>query len=619
MQPGQMMPGGGMQMPGQPGMAPVVPQAAQFAPAQPPAMPPGGQGGAPGVDVNAIMTRDVDMESIRKQAEEISAMNAARKKDTDFYSFKTGDNWFRVLPPWSDAAAQRGAWSKFHCSHHQLLGNQHSSCWEKSYPNYGFTCPICQVIDVYSQYMGGSLDNMTPRSYQYVNSVIYDTQDMGRTMLYRRLKPYVLRLPVSVFSGLVQLMSMPYVGSILNLQTGWIMLVKKPVSFQGKNSYTWQQTMQGPLAGDPNTMQQILSGMHDLDSFANFGIPTVEKLQNQMKIAETLAQQCLQMTGYHPEQLGLNLQLTVPNIVGQTHGAAAPAMGQMGMPGQQFGPQAGQQFAPQPPAPAMGPPNQFQNTAPGVGGPSSMPMPAMAGQPATGVPQSAPQPAPVGSSVAAPAGVGPMGMMPPVGGAPAAMAPAPTPAPMAAQPQQNMWAAPGAPAGAPVMGPGVPPGAPMMAPGPMPAGVPVQMPMPAPVPMPMPAPAPQAGALPQPPAMPGQGGPQSPFPPAPAPQQAATSPTDGAGEPAKKGKSKGEAKAKADKVPCPACGNEYSGQRGLATHLNKSAKCKAVAESQPSATPATPAAAPAAVPAPAPAPAPAGMAAPNWQQPPFSQ
>jgi len=610
MQPGQMMPGGGMQMPGQPGMAPVVPQAAQFAPAQPPAMPPGGQGGAPGVDVNSIMARDVDMESIRKQAEEISTMNAARKKDTDFYSFKTGDNWFRVLPPWSDAAAQRGAWSKFHCSHHQLLGNQHSSCWEKSYPNYGFTCPICQVIDVYSQYMGGSLDNMTPRSYQYVNSVIYDTQDMGRTMLYRRLKPYVLRLPVSVFSGLVQLMSMPYVGSILNLQTGWIMLVKKPVSFQGKNSYTWQQTMQGPLAGDPNTMQQILSGMHDLDSFANFGIPTVEKLQNQMKIAETLAQQCLQMTGYHPEQLGLNLQLTVPDIVGQTHGAAAPAMGQMGMPGQQFGPQAGQQFAPQPPAPAvgvMGPPNQFQNTAPGVGGPSSMPMPAMAGQPATGVPQSAPQPAPVGSSVAAPAGVGPMGMMPPVGGAPAAVAPAPTPAPMLAQPQQNMWAppaVPGAPVGAPAMGPGVvPPGAPMMAPGPMPAG--------APAPMPMPAPAPQAGALPQPPAMPGQGGPQSPFPPAPAPQQVATSPTDGAGEPAKKGKSKG--KAKADKVLCPACGNEYSGQRGLTTHLNKSAKCKAVA------TPATPAAVPAAVPAPAPAPAPAGMAAPNWQQPPFSQ
>ena len=131
----------------------------------------------------------------------------------------------------------------------------------------------------------------------------------------------------------------------------------------------------------------------------------------------------------------------------------------------------------------------------------------------------------------------------------------------------------------PVGGPAAPPAigaAPMAAP-----------PAAAPAPAPLPAPGVQGGGVSP-----------LPFPPAPAPQQEASPPSEGVGEP------KTETTQKNGKVKCPGCGKDYSGQRGLKVHLNKSEACKKAAEGPPAAM--------SEVAAPSPSPAPAGMAPPQW-------
>ena len=496
------IPGAGFAPPAMPAQPQGVPQVTAT-----PAVPPVATPQAPAVAATAApsMAFDLDMNAIRQQAEELNAMSQNRRRESDFAAFGKGVNFIRCLPPWSAEVAAKGQFTRFHQTHFNILEKESCSCWESSLPNMGFRCPICHIRNTFGRYMGDMISNTAPRPYHYANAVVYTSPDNGASFLYKRLKPFVLRLPVTVWTGFMQMMQKPYIGNITGVDNGWIIAVNKPESFRGKSGYTWQQVVQGPLAPDENTKNAILNDMHDLDKFGDFGVPTVEKLQRQFQLAESMLQwacQILQVTDPASQIPGFGkLELIVPDVVYQVHGQPQTVVG---MPG------------------------------------SAAPMAA----PAAAAPMAAPAAAPAPAALSGPAPAG-TGMFPsmPVGG----------------------------PAAPPAIG-----AAPMAAP-----------PAAAPAPAPLPAPGVQGGGVSP-----------LPFPPAPAPQQEASPPSEGVGEP------KTETTQKNGKVKCPGCGKDYSGQRGLKVHLNKSEACKKAAEGPPAAM--------SEVAAPSPSPAPAGMAPPQW-------
>jgi hypothetical protein len=353
----------------------------------------------------------------------------------------------------------------------------------------------------------------------------------------------------------MQMMQHPYIGNITSVDTGWIIRVDKPETFAGKNSYTWGHVMQGPVAADDATKNQILADIHDLDSFADFGVPTREKLERQFQLAQAVMENCHRATGYAPEQVNCNLQLVIPPIVEQVHGQAAAAS----VPGM-----AGS-APPQMTAPA-GMPSAGVAPAPQPAGVPAAP----ASAPAPAVMPTAPAPAPQLLTTPPPGAEGPPGQFPGMGAAMPPQAPVAPPSAMPPAPAA-MPAAPAATPPAPAPMPAAVPGASPQAQVPLPGAGPVAMPQaPGPAPMP-PAPAPMP---PAPAAMPpAPGNQQPPFPPAPAPQPEAPT-ADGAGE------TKAE-KPKAGKVRCPGCGKDYSGKRGLSMHLRKSEACRAAADQPP--------------------------------------
>jgi len=559
-----------------------------------PGMPqqPGGGGmapqGAPGVPqgpaVGQPMVFELDMEHIRRQAQELAANPPYQQKESDFYSFQKGLNYIRVLPAWSQAVASQGHFTKYHVTHFQLGadGKGSAPCWEASLPNMGFKCPICHIRNTFGRYMGEAIKNSEGRGYHYCNAVIYDSPDGGGTFSFKRLKPYVLRLPVTVWMGLYQMMNTPYIGNITSIDSGWIIAVNKPESFKGKSGYSWQHVVQGPLA-DEQSKAAIIADIHNLDTFADFGIPTVEKLQRLWETAKGMLQWACAMTQVADPAsqipgFGSLGEPVIPDIVYQTHGKQTMVPGMAGS----TPPQLPQAAVPQAVVPQVAVPQAFTQA------PTAAPAP----QAFTQAPTAAPAPQAFTQAPTAAPGV-PSGVpAAPMGGAPGM--PPGGPAPMPALPAGPMPQI-GVPQAPP---PGVPPAA---APAPqVPQGMPVpQAPQVGPVGTPpAPAPNPQAG---------GQF--PYPFPQAPDPQHEAACPTgEGSGEAQKE-------EATADgKVKCPGCGKAY---KRLKAHLAKSPECQKAAQEAPVPVESVAPAAqpePQVQPAPVAPPAPVGMAAPNWDQ-----
>ena len=469
----------------------------------------------------------LDLEEIKRQAAEV-AQQMRSNKPSDFFTFQEGENYVRLLGPWSQAAADRKEWTKYRATHYQLVGNQRASCYEISHPGLGFVCPVCQVIKAFQPYMTDTLDRMVASPARHANGIVYDA-DEARNLTYRRLKPFVIKLPLSVYTQLMQLMCIPGVGAIFDVNTGWIVRVIRPATFQGKNQYSSDRWIQGPL-GTPETTSQILGQMHDLDRFADFGIPTVEKLQIQLQLAQALMQSCCAAIAKRPEELGIQPpQLVVPPAVYEAHGGPGAAVASPGFPAAPPAPVAPPAVPAQPAIAPMPP------LAPPVAAPAVVPPVAAAAAAPTTPPLTTPAfpPAPAAGAMG-----GLPGMVPPM--PPALSAARPAAVPTAAPPP------PGAPAAA----------APPLAPPPV-----IQ---PAPVVPPAPA-APSLPTIPPPPA-----GTTAP-PAGPAPVALPPPPTTAASVPAAAPVTEADGSA----VNCPVCGKACKGTRGLKMHLARSPQCSA--------------------------------------------
>ncbi len=517
---------------------------------------------------------ELSMDQIQDLAKQLT-VQGQEKKPSDLASFKEGPNYFRVLPPWSAEAARRGEFARYFVAHPGFNDNKglYSPCYERSFPNQGFVCPVCQVVQYYERYMGEQIKGLLARPYRYCNAVLYkfDQQNTASPLTMLRIKPWVLRLPISVYNGLISMMSMPYIGNITDPYRGWVIMVNRPHDFKGKSSYSWSQVLQGPIS-DPETMSSVLHGMWDLDRFSMLGVPSVEKLEKQYAIAEAILKTCVTMTGVTPDQLRMApLQVVVPPIVQQQQ-STRPTSGFVGAAVPAAAPQAPTQPVTSPvvaaapvaapyrsatpvylPGPAVGyaqPPSPPQPT-PGAA-PLNPPM-MPAGSYIPGAPSApAPAPSPFVPGYASPVtGPPPIGMAPPQGWVPAGQAPPPggrIPVSFPAMSGATVTTLPH-----PVVESDMGDVEPML-----------------PVPTAAPAPVPQP---PQPPA---------------APVATGSSP-----------------------VVCPKCGGTFQGQRGFRIHLSHSpACCEALGVSvQPAAQPAAPVA-PAPAPAPAPMPSPVPMMAP---------
>lgn len=377
-----------------------------------------------------VKTFDLDMDEIKRQAAEIKKTMATRRP-SDFFSFKAGLNHIRILPPWSEERK----WTKYAATHFQLAGDVTTTCYEGTYPGMGFQCPVCQVIAAFENVLPDNTERWKASGYRYANGLVCDWDGATSSFTYQRLKPFVIRIPATVYAKLLQLMALPYIGSIVDVDRGWVVNVTRPESFKGKATYEVQQAQQGPLASDAVTATQILNQMHNLDRFGTFGIPTVDRLKQQTQIAEAVLTSCLAITGWQRNQVpGLPAQLEypVPPVVYETHGVT------------------GGQSVPQAPPPVAAAPVVVPVASTVAAVPSTSAVVPVATVATVGPPIAAPVPAPTAASpmpgmqpppgapappAFAPSEIGTFpGMPPPTAMAPVAQATPPMAPPPAAQP-----------------------------------------------------------------------------------------------------------------------------------------------------------------------------------------
>jgi len=451
--------------------------------------------------------------------------------ESDFLKIVKGDHIIRICPPYNGRD-----WSKFGATHYNI-GGQHkgfSPCYEKTYVDAGFKCPICTVVNWLMNYTTDVKD-MQAASHRYVNAIAYEAFDQATaSYIPKRIKPFIVRLAIkSAFSQLIQFMMLQRASGvdITDPRTGWFLNLNRPESFQGKSTYTLSPLMQGPAFGnaqapDEASIQQAMSQLNDIDRIV-CAVPTVEKLQKQLELAQSSLKTYMAMMGT-PENYAPSLELVVPPIVHQVHGGAGAAVTvPAGVP-------AAAPVTPPPQANAMAPVTAPPTAAPVATAPV-LPPPA----PVAPTPPVAP---PVAASVAPPAV--------------AAAYPAPVAAPA-------LPAAPAAPTG-----PATPP---------VPQAATVALPGADAVAPPPPPPAPGADAVAPPPAAgapPVASAAATVFPggasiaPPGAVVPAGSAPGPKAPESSESAPAAPAASAEG-RVVCRLCGKDYKNERGLKTHHNK--------------------------------------------------
>lgn len=338
-----------------------------------------------------IQVFEPNMEEIKALADKIAA-EGPRRGPSDFYFFKKGDNYVRILPPWS--AARK--WVRYGARHYNLLGNQRSACYESMHPGAGYVCPIDKVLAVFKQFL--DVSQMERRGYHYCNGLVYDYDGARQQFVLQRLKPYVVQLPIfGVYEPMLQLMGRPPFHKLMDLQQGCIVNVHRPESFQGKSNYTVQVVWNGPLAPEESAVRTILSQMHNLDTFADLARPSAEKLQVQVELADGLATALAAACNFTRSQLAQanllpeKLQLEGAGAQTAARTPAIPGIGQPAVVAAAPAPMAATPLA-APPLPAAAQPSPFP-VSPVAAAPTAAPAPtAPVPGPAAGLPPLPPLP-----------------------------------------------------------------------------------------------------------------------------------------------------------------------------------------------------------------------------------
>ena len=86
----------------------------------------------------------MDMDYTRQVAEDISSRTGkTNHRDIINYSYRTGTNRGRFMPPWPGCGdLAMAVWHHFSCP----PGKTHHFCWENIFPNRGVNCPVCVVV-----------------------------------------------------------------------------------------------------------------------------------------------------------------------------------------------------------------------------------------------------------------------------------------------------------------------------------------------------------------------------------------------------------------------------------------------------------------------------------------
>lgn len=188
-------------------------------------------------------------------AKEVASAAEGGFSGDDFAVLKDGDNFVRVLPPWS-AAGKIGIKV---AKHYDMPPDSKilycAVTWADKFQN----CPICDTVNKFAEDMDTS--PWWADTKYYVNALIYDANE---NLLFP--KPKILRLPWIVYSWINQQISNPRIGNITNPVSGYDIQINK--SGKGRNTKYVPQLLPNkkPIADSDEKMVALLKGLFNLDS-----------------------------------------------------------------------------------------------------------------------------------------------------------------------------------------------------------------------------------------------------------------------------------------------------------------------------------------------------------------
>lgn len=262
-------------------------------------------------------------EQIRQEAERIKKKIADRasgggggNQESDFRFFSVGNNFTRIVPPKPGSRS----WARAVYTHYDLpagIGTQR--CLSSlMFPDLGIECPYCRVGTVladYTQDISGE-----PGVHYYPNMVHY-TQE-GSKFVPVRLKPFLTKCSPTIYDAIVLHMADAMVGidKIMSTGDGFPLNIIRPADFEGKNQYQVQIVpFLGPLAGTPDDVQKIISGVIDFERI--WKKPSADDVNKAIANAQTILNSYRNLIG----NLNVVFAGAVPPASGSTPAAPSAA------------------------------------------------------------------------------------------------------------------------------------------------------------------------------------------------------------------------------------------------------------------------------------------------------
>jgi hypothetical protein len=294
--------------------------------------------------------------------------------DSDFRGFSTGDNYLRILPPWSAEGDVFKGVSQWY-----LPKPVKGICYNYARMNLAESCPVQAAVDAVEMQLGSNhaflegnpndpRDNGCNCRNSFIGNALFyrmEVDDKGDPvgpgaggipgLVLERPKPFIVRLSYTVAMAIYEMINDPALQPpVVCPDQGRILRVRKPKNFEGKSNYEVMPLgVPHALGPDDVFIDKLLTTLHDLDKIVN---PSEKQLQRVQSLADKIYTMVLRQ---QPQRTSI-----VPPEAGVTHDtveAPAPAAQPSMVPPQQ------EQPAPAPtpaPAPAPSPAPQQEQPAP---------------------------------------------------------------------------------------------------------------------------------------------------------------------------------------------------------------------------------------------------------------
>lgn len=222
-----------------------------------------------------------NMEFVATEAARIRAQNVdsgAEDRDLNFYTWKTGDNILRLLPPWS----AKGFVFRKVCTHFEIPPERSVVKCLMTWPDKFDDCSLCSAIDkVQALFPSSDLGRQRYNVHYYCN--VIDREDEGEGVQICRMTP-------SMYNWVQLQMDDPKIRDLTDYESSFDLKITKTVKrSKGRDNIRYSCSFvpeRCPLHEKDNVAVMWLSSLYDLDRV--FGPPDDEQLSEMHGVASRM-------------------------------------------------------------------------------------------------------------------------------------------------------------------------------------------------------------------------------------------------------------------------------------------------------------------------------------------